>query len=105
MNLAFTKAGLLFVLLGSSGVGFAQPSQSSGPSPQDPAQVIQFLSQTIEWHRQLAVDQVVQLAFEYARDQAQLQTKQTARKPQASQPASSPGQYQRLMQLAQQTDQ
>src|SRR5215467_12243381 len=128
MRLAFIKAALLFVLfvvLGSF-LAFAQPNHSSGPSPQDPAQIIQFLRQAIEWHRQTAVqqqlakepadlaflqesrraaDQVVQLAFEYARGQAQFQAKQPAAKPQGAQPASTPGQYQRLVQLAQRTDQ
>ena len=110
MRLAFNRAPLL-VVLGWSFLAFAQPSGSSGPSPQDPAAVIQFLSQTIEWHRQLAeeqqlakesadlaflqenhgiADQVLQLAFEYARGQAQLQAKQPAPKLQA-QAASTSG--------------
>lgn len=125
MRVAFKKIPVLFVLL-SSISAFAQPKQPSGPSPQDPAQIIQFLSQAVEWHRQTAgqqqlakepadlaflqessraADQVVQLAFEYARAQAQWQARQPALKPQGSQPAASSGQYQRMVQLTQQTDQ
>src|SRR5215469_8142771 len=124
MRVAFKKAPLPLVLLLST-LAFAQPNHASGPAPQDPAQIVQFLSRAIEWHRQTAAqqqlakepadlaffqesrraaDQVVQLAFEYARAQAQLQAKQPS-KPPASQPASSSGQYQRLVQLAQKTDQ
>src|SRR2546422_1793297 len=90
-----------------------------------PAQIIDFLSHTINWYRQLAAeqqlatepsdvtflqqnrrvaDQVVQLAFGYARTQAQLQAKQGV----ASQPQTqTPGleQYQRLNQEAQKTEQ
>ena len=89
-----------------------------------PGQVIDFLSHTITWYRQLPVeqqlatepadltffqenrrvaDQVVQLAFDYARTQAQLQAKQTAK----AQPQQAAGleQYQRLVQASQKTDQ
>jgi len=121
MKLAFNKAPLL--VLWCSIFGFAQSTPSSGPSPQDPAAILQFLSHTIEWHRQLGVeqqlakepadltflqenrglaDQVVQLAFDYARGQAQFEAKHPPQKPQASQPS---GQYQRLVQQAQKTDQ
>src|SRR5215469_7325610 len=127
MKIAFHKTPFLFILfLLGSVFALAQPNHASGPSPQDPAQILQFLSRAIEWQRQTAVqqqlakepadlaflqesrraaDQVVQLAFEYARGQAQLQAKQPASKPQGAQPASTPGQYQRMLQLAQKTDQ
>ena len=125
MKIAFKKTPFLFILLGSI-FALAQPNHPSGPSPQDPGQIIQFLSRAIEWQRQTAVqqqlakepadlaflqesrrasDQVVQLAFEYARSQAQLEAKRPTAKSQSSQPASTPGPYQRLAQLAQQTDQ
>jgi small-conductance mechanosensitive channel len=104
-------------------------SQNNVPAPvfksQDPAQVIQFLSRTISWYRQLAVerqlatqpsdltfvqenrrvaDQVVQLAFDYARTQAQLQGKQSA--PQQPTPeAESSRQHQGLAQAVQKADQ
>lgn len=125
MRVAFKKAPLLFILLCSTFV-LAQSNQASAPAPQNPAQIIQFLSQAIEWHRQTAVqqqlakepadlaffqesrraaDQVVQLAFAYARAQAQLQAKQPPAKPAAAQPAATTGQYQRLVQLTQKTDQ
>ena len=103
-------------------------SKSAGPSTaaQDPAQVIQFLSRTISWHRQLEAegknvnratdlsfaqedlhiaDQVVRLAFEYARSQAQLQAKQSA--PSTQLPASddNSAHFQRLAQAAQKVEQ
>src|SRR5215469_9587436 len=124
MRVALKKTPLLFVLLASL-PALGQPNHAGGPPPGNPAEIIQFLSQAIEWHRQTAVqqqlakepadltffqesrraaDQVVQLAFEYARAQAQSEAKQPASKPQGSQPASSSG-YQRMVQLVQQTEQ
>src|SRR5215831_4371722 len=89
----------LFCLCGSSQNSKVNPPAASVPA-QDPAQIIQFLSHTISWYRQLAVeqqlatqpsdltffqenhrvaDQVVQLAFDYARSQAQLQTRKVTK--------------------------
>jgi small-conductance mechanosensitive channel len=99
----------------------AQPA-SPPAAVQDPGQIIQFLSDTISWYRLLATeqqlatepadltyyqennrvaDQVVQLAFDYARSQAQLQTR---RPTQQSQPQGS-NQYQGLTQAEQKTEQ
>jgi small-conductance mechanosensitive channel len=102
--------------------------QDTGPSTstqhaQDPAQIIQFLTHTISWYRQLAVeqqlatqpsdltyyqenhrvaDQAVQLAFDYARSQAQLRAKKPAL--QTSQPSNT-NQYQGLAQAGQKAEQ
>jgi len=101
-----------------------QSNTSSSSNAQDPAQVIQFLGRTISWHRQLEAqgkaadrgtdlsfaqqnlhiaDQVVRLAFEYARGQAQLQKKQ----PPPTSPVSDENstRFQRLAQAAQQVEQ
>jgi len=98
----------------------------AGQAIQDPTAIIQFLSKTISWHHQLTVeqklanqpsdlsflqenrrnaDQVVRLAFDYARSQAQLQARQRASQP--SQPSSndSSGQAQRMEQALQNLDQ
>ncbi|PYV71296.1 MAG: hypothetical protein DMG97_16720 [Acidobacteria bacterium] len=103
-------------------------SKSTGPSiaAQDPGQVIQFLSRTISWHRQLEAegknanratdlsfaqedlhiaDQVVRLAFEYARGQVQLQAKQSAPSPQSAAPDDNSAQFQRLAQATQKVEQ
>jgi hypothetical protein len=77
-------------------------AQANPPKPaqlaQDPQQIVKFLTEIVSWHRQLAgeqqiaeasdstavqenrriADQVVQLAFEYARSQALLQAKHPA---------------------------
>lgn len=104
-----------------------QSSKSQAPvSPaaaQDPAQIVQFLSHTISWYRQLGVeqqlaiqpsdltfyeenhriaDQVVQLAFDYARAQAQLRASMRA---QQQPQASTSDQSQRLVQAAQKAEQ
>lgn len=105
--------------------GFGQNSDApaaAAPPTQDPAQIIQFLSHTISWYRQLAVeqqlatepsdltfyqenhriaDQVLQLGFDYARAQADLLAKSRAK------PAQSPetSQYQRLTQALQRSEQ
>jgi len=114
------------VLLWVASPGAAQTSAPQPASPvMQPAQIIDFLSHTINWYRQLAAeqqlatepsdvtflqqnrrvaDQVVQLAFEYARTQAQLQAKQgSGTQPQAQTPGLE--QYQRLNQAAQKTEQ
>ena len=98
----------------------ASATAGSASIAQDPAQVIQFLSRTISWHRQLEAegkvadrpadlsfaqenahiaDQVVRLGFEYARGQAQIQVKQ------APPPSSSDENSQRFQRLAQATQQ
>jgi len=90
---------------------------------EDPAKIIQFLSSTISWYRQRAVeqklanepadltfsqenarvaDQVVQQAFEYARNEGQLQSKrQPGQQPQGQNSA----QYQGLRQALQKVEQ
>jgi hypothetical protein len=81
----------------------AAPAQPSVPMA-EPAQIIEFLSKSISWYRQTAVekqiatqpadlafldqnhrvsDQVVQLAFDYARGQAQMRAQQRQPQPQA----------------------
>ncbi len=105
------------------------PAQANAPSvsstAQDPVKIIQFLSHTISWYRELAIeqknatepsdltfiqenrrvaDQVVQLAFDYARNQAQIQARQPNAQPQRSQ-SESGGQSQRLVQALQQVEQ
>ena len=113
---------LLMLISCAIGQEVAAPAPSA-PS-QDPAQMVQFLTQTISWYRQLGVeqqlatepadlsffqenrrvaDQVVQLAFDYARIQAQTLAKRKAVQSQSQ--AESGSQYQRLTQIAQQADQ
>jgi small-conductance mechanosensitive channel len=92
------------------------------PAPQDNGKIIQFLSTTVSWYRQRSAeeklanepadltfeqenntisDQVVQQAFEYARNEAQRQSK---RQPVTQQSANT-GQYQRLAQALQKIEQ
>src|SRR5215471_13284044 len=113
---------VLFCFRGSSENSNVNPPAAFVPA-QDPAQIIQFLSHTISWYRQLAVeqqlatqpsdltffqenhrvaDQVVQLAFDYARSQAQLQTRKVT-KPESQ--SSGSNQYQGLAQAAQKAEQ
>ena len=109
----------------------AQNPPSSSPTPPatgaaaiQPSEIIEFLSRTIAWYRQLAVEQqlatepadltyiqenrrvaeqVLQLAFEYARAQAQVLSKPNKTQAQAQAPISD--QYQRLAQGAAKADQ
>ena len=119
---------VLAVLLAGLRVASA-PAQNPAPQPPSTAipgtQVIDLLSRTISWYRRLAVEQqlanepadltfvnenrriaaqVVTLAFDFARGQAQLQAKPA---PKASSKAGSSDaqQYQALFQAAQKTDQ
>src|SRR5881394_2471024 len=103
-----SAAFVLWVAL--SGVTQVAAPQPAAPAMQ-PSQIIDFLSHTINWYRQLAAeqqlatepsdvtflqenrrvaDQVVQLAFDYARSQAQLQVKQASRS-QTANPAATGG--------------
>jgi small-conductance mechanosensitive channel len=124
MTIAFSRAvGLALVSLGLAG-------QSSPPKPaavpaQDTGKVIQFLSATVSWYRQRAAeqkiatgpadlafiqensrvaDQVVQQAFEFARDQAQSQIRQRPAEQQAQSQATN-DQYQGLNQALQKVEQ
>ena len=96
---------------------------SSAVAPQDPAKIVQFLSSTVSWYRQRAAeeklvnepadltfaqenarvaDQVVQQAFEYGRNEAQLQSKRHVEK-QAQ--GGNSEQYQKLAQALQKVEQ
>ena len=97
---------------------------SSGMAHQDPGKIIQFLSSTISWYRQRAAeqkladepsdltfaqenarvaDQVVQQAFEYGRNQAQLQSKHpSGQQPQGQNSAEYQGLSQALQKVEQQ---
>ena len=98
--------------------GFSQSKQDST----NPADVIQFLNQTIGWYRQLSrerdiveepsdllvisdnkqlADQVVRLAFDYARAQAQLLSKEPSA---TSGSEAAAAQYQSLLQLSAKLD-
>ena len=120
---AVVLACVLFAVLG--------PGQSSPPAAQpglrrtqDSQQILQLLTQVISWYRQLAIeqqlatepadltfyqenhrvaDQIVQLTFDYARSQAQLQPKNKKAQSQGQSPNTD--QYQRLVQIAQKADQ
>jgi small-conductance mechanosensitive channel len=96
---------------------------SSAVAPQDPAKIIQFLSSTVSWYRQRAAeeklvnepadlsfaqenarvaDQVVQQAFEYGRNEAQLQAK---RRPEKQTQSGNSQQSQRLAESLQKVEQ
>ena len=113
------------MLLAAAGCSaWAQNPQAQAPPTAQPAQIIDFLSHTISWYRQLAIeqqlatepsdlsfmqenrrvaDQIVQLAFDYARSQAQLRAKERARA--NPQPSQASGQTQRLAQAVQKNEQ
>ena len=104
--------------------GIIARSQNAATTPTDTSRVLPFLERTIQWYRQLSVeqqiatdpndlivvndnrqvaDQVVRLAFDYARAQADL-----AGKPRSTQAAGQDGvptQYQALIQLETKLDQ
>ncbi len=111
---------LVAILAIGLGMGIAQ---NTAAATFDSSQIIQFLSATISWYHQTATEQqlvteptdltffqdnrrvatqVVQLAFEFARQQADVQAKQR-RQVQAQNGV--PSQYQSLVQMADQADQ
>ena len=96
---------------------------SSAVAPQDPGKIVHFLSFTVSWYRQRAAedklvneptdltfaqenarvaDQVVQQAFEYGRNEAQLQSKRHTEKQTQGGP---PPQYQKLAESLQKIEQ
>jgi small-conductance mechanosensitive channel len=103
---------------------FTSVSQTSSPAPTAPSDVIQYLNQTINWYQQLGVeqqiadepsdalvlgdnrqiaDQVVRLAFDYARAQAAALAKQgTATSSDSQNPAAA--RFQSLTQLSTKLD-
>jgi len=102
---------------------FGQGNAPNAVAHEDPAKIIQFLSSTISWYRQRAVeqklanepvdltfsqenarvaDQVVQQAFEYGRNEAQLQSK---RQPGQQTQVQTSAQYQGLRQALQKVEQ
>ncbi len=120
----FHRTALLIGILlgGISALPQNGAPSAPGASP-DAGKIIQFVSHTISWYRQLAIeqkqvtqpsdvtfvqenrrvaDQVVQLAFEYARGQAQLRSKQQPNQQPQSQPSD---QSQRLTQALQKVEQ
>jgi hypothetical protein len=115
-----------FVLLMALGVGLCQTNaanSSNAPNGPNSGDIVQFLGKTIAWYHGTAVEQqianeptdvtfvdnnrrtanqVVQLAFDFARQQAQLEAKQ----PKTGQPQNNAlSQYQSLVQAAQNADQ
>ena len=110
-------AALLLLALGTA---FSQAAPASAPEPSD---IIQFLSQTINWYRQLNVehqiatepsdilvinddrqlaDQAVRLSFEFARAEAQALSKQPGS--QSADQGAVSSQYQSLLQLSDKLD-
>lgn len=100
MRIGPRKVALTTVTLALTAFGQGN-APSSTVAPQDPAKIIQFLSSTVSWYRQRAAeeklvnepadltfaqenarvaDQVVQQAFEYGRNEAQLQSKSRTEK-------------------------
>jgi small-conductance mechanosensitive channel len=122
MRIGLRKVVLTTVTLALTAFGQGN-TPGSAVAHEDPAKIIQFLSTTVSWYRQRATeeklanepsdlafiqqnntvaDQVVQQAFDYARNEAQLQSKhQTG---QRSESANSP-QYQGLTQALQKVEQ
>ena len=111
--------GCTALLIGLSFGGIIASSQNITTNPPDTSRVIPFLARTIEWYRQLSVeqqiatdpndvivvndnrqvaDQVVRLAFDYARAEADQEAKPRSTTPAPGQDAV-PTQYQALIQL------
>ena len=123
MKTGLHKTALLLLGLLASTLSVAQTSPAPPPvSAHDPQQIIKFLTKIVSWHRQLAAeqqiaeasdttavqenrriaDQVVQLGFEYARSQVQLQAKHPATPAVAEPQADNDTENQALVQAAQQ---
>ena len=113
---------LTTLLLGLSITGQSSPAPTPGPPSAEPVEIVRFLSQTISWYRQRAIeqqlasepsdltfleenrrvaDQIVPLAFDYARAQADQRAKQRVSQPSAG----NTGPTQGLMRLVQQAGQ
>ena len=96
------KSALIFSFLLSSVLLAQESTQSSSPSEPTPAQIIQFLGETIDWYRQTQqeqhiatdpgdlgfaadnrrmADQIVKLAFDFARQQEQQLAKRSKAPP------------------------
>jgi small-conductance mechanosensitive channel len=122
MRIAARNALLTIATLAATAVAQGNPPAPI-PAPQDNGKIIQFLSSTLSWYRQRSAeeklasepadlsfeqenntisDQVVQQAFEYARNEAQRQSK---RQPATTQQSANTGQYQRLAQALQKVEQ
>jgi small-conductance mechanosensitive channel len=122
MRIAARKAVLTIATLAATAVAQGNPPAPT-PAPQDNGKIVQFLSTTVSWYRQRSAeeklanepadltfeqenntisDQVVQQAFEYARNEAQRQSK---RQPATTQQSANTGQYQRLAQASQKVEQ
>jgi small-conductance mechanosensitive channel len=122
MRIAARKAVLTIATLAATAVAQGNPPAPT-PAPQDNGKIVQFLSTTVSWYRQRSAeeklanepadltfeqenntisDQVVQQAFEYARNEAQRQSK---RQPATTQQSANTGQYQRLAQALQKVEQ
>ncbi|MBV9339998.1 MAG: mechanosensitive ion channel family protein [Acidobacteria bacterium] len=124
----FKKAAqIIAIFLTISALESGGPAQTSPASPlsppsAEPAQIVHFLSQTITWYRQRAVeqqlatepsdltffdenrrvaDQVVPLAFDYARAQAEQRAKQRTLQPSSANNGQTVG----LTRLVQQAEQ
>jgi small-conductance mechanosensitive channel len=122
MRIALRKAVLTIATLAVTAVAQSNPPAAT-PAAQDNNKIVQFLSTTVSWYRQRTAeeklanepadvtfeqenstiaDQVVQQAFEYGRNEAQLQSK---RQPAANQQNANTGQYQKLVQSVQKVEQ
>jgi hypothetical protein len=115
------RRGTIVLLLAMS-LGSAFP-QSTGPASFDSSEIVRFLTQTISWYHQTATEQqlvtepsdltffqdnrrvakqVVQLAFDFARQQAEARAKERR---QIQSQNGVPSQYQSLNQMAEKADQ
>lgn len=125
-SLLALAALILCAISGWAQVGANASAQTAQPvATESPGDIISFLNQTIVWSRQLTTEQqlvnepsdalflndnrqlanqVVRLAFDYARARAQTLAKQGGEGG-ASQPQAGPSQYQRLIDSANKADQ
>jgi small-conductance mechanosensitive channel len=118
---ALFRRSAAIVLLILIGLG-AGTTQNAGPSTLDSSDIIQFLTKTISWYRQTSAEQqivtepadltffednrrvatqIVRLAFDFARQQAEAKAKETA---QTQAQGGNGSQYQSMIQLAQAAD-
>lgn len=125
MRIQISKLVLAIFALASVALGQQQTAPTGSPAVEDTGKIIQFLSTTISWYRQRAseqklanepadltylqenarvADQTVQQAFDYARSEAQLQSRRRALQP-GAQPQTDNTQYERLNQALQKVEQ